>query len=293
MAEKEGAPAPTTKKTQKKPFKKQNKQKKGQKRQRSTADSGAKPVPKKQRTVEYEDLGAIDGWDWAEVSDLGTGVLGGDDVSGFLCLEEIDGVDVDYTETDAGKVVSFRRAKKPNRGKAKKATPDQPLDMEGTVFFDVDTYDETLAAKELQGTKQGAKPQDEEESAEVDDTDDDDVDEEDAESAQEVDSDDNAEENEEDEDIDMDKVVKKDKKTKQTKHKSGDVVMEEADAVSGQEQKKEQKVKEDPKNKKQKKQLRGEEAEDLEDEKDSGEQPAKGKNAKAPRPTIADIDPSK
>ena len=57
--------------------------------------------------IEYEELGDIDSWDWNESA--GADVFMGDDVGGFLCLEEISDVEVEYEGDDTvGKVAKFK-----------------------------------------------------------------------------------------------------------------------------------------------------------------------------------------
>lgn len=57
--------------------------------------------------IEYEDLGNIDTWDWNEAS--GTDMFLGDDAGGFLCLEEISDVEVEYEGDEvSGKVAKFK-----------------------------------------------------------------------------------------------------------------------------------------------------------------------------------------
>lgn len=57
--------------------------------------------------IDYEDLGNIDTWDWNEAS--GTDMFMGDDAGGFLCLEEISDVEVEYEGDDvSGKVAKFK-----------------------------------------------------------------------------------------------------------------------------------------------------------------------------------------
>ncbi|CEP11910.1 hypothetical protein [Parasitella parasitica] len=97
--------------------------------------------------IEYEDLGDIDSWDWNEAS--GTDIFMGDDAGGFLCLEEISDVEVEYEGDEvSGRVAKFKRVKKQGRKNGKKAQPTAPLSLEETgTFYDVDTFDEEKAAK--------------------------------------------------------------------------------------------------------------------------------------------------
>ena len=56
--------------------------------------------------IEYEDLSNIDSWDWNEVADSS---MITDDLGGFLCLEEIDDVHIEYDGDDQnGKVAKFK-----------------------------------------------------------------------------------------------------------------------------------------------------------------------------------------
>ncbi|GAA5813191.1 hypothetical protein MFLAVUS_006665 [Mucor flavus] len=96
--------------------------------------------------IEYEDLGKIDQWDWTETK--GTESFIADEAGGFLCLEEISDVEIEYEGDDTtGKVAKFKRRKKSDRKSGKKAEPTAPLQTED-VFYDLDTFDEELAAKE-------------------------------------------------------------------------------------------------------------------------------------------------
>lgn len=121
------------------------------------AAASKKAAPKKQQQqkletgvdgeIEYEDLGRMDDWDWNEVDGADNFVT--DELGGFLCLEEISDVEVEYEGDDTvGKVAKFKRVKKADRKAGKKAQPLAPLDMDNTVYYDIDTFDEDLAAKE-------------------------------------------------------------------------------------------------------------------------------------------------
>ncbi|KAI9476623.1 P-loop containing nucleoside triphosphate hydrolase protein [Zychaea mexicana] len=97
--------------------------------------------------IEYEDLNNLDSWDWSEVP---TSSMVTDDLGGFLCLEEIDDVHVEYEGDDTtGKVAKFKRVKKADRKTGKRAQPEMPLGVEDMKdFYDVDTFDEKLAAED-------------------------------------------------------------------------------------------------------------------------------------------------
>jgi hypothetical protein len=57
--------------------------------------------------IEYEELGDIDSWDWNETA--GTDTFLTDDAGGFLCLEEISDVEIEYEGDDTtGKVAKFK-----------------------------------------------------------------------------------------------------------------------------------------------------------------------------------------
>lgn len=62
--------------------------------------------------IEYESLGKIDDWDWTETAGVDSFVS--DDAGGFLCLEEISDVEVEYEGDDVtGKVAKFKVKKDP------------------------------------------------------------------------------------------------------------------------------------------------------------------------------------
>ena len=89
------------------------------KRQRSPNNGGTTSVSssKKRKVVQqqeqehnseiqYEDLSNIDSWDWNEVADSS---MITDDLGGFLCLEEIDDVHIEYEgDEQNGKVAKFK-----------------------------------------------------------------------------------------------------------------------------------------------------------------------------------------
>ncbi|KAI8970118.1 P-loop containing nucleoside triphosphate hydrolase protein [Mycotypha africana] len=98
--------------------------------------------------IEYEDLGNIDTWDWNDSNVTDTFLS--DDLGGFVCLEEISDVEVEYEGDDnTGKVAKFKRIKKTDRKHGKKANPTAPLSLEETQnFYDLDTFDESLVNDE-------------------------------------------------------------------------------------------------------------------------------------------------
>ncbi|KAI7864976.1 P-loop containing nucleoside triphosphate hydrolase protein [Spinellus fusiger] len=114
-----------------------------------------KVEPKKESASSYEDLGTMDTWDWSEITPGHSGLLT-DDLGGFLCLEEIDDVEVYYEGDDAtGKIAKFRRAKSTNRKVGRKANPTEPLkEEEMKNYYDVDTFDDAIAEKEQEGVEE-------------------------------------------------------------------------------------------------------------------------------------------
>lgn len=97
---------------QKKTQAKNGKQKniKGSKRKlvtSSDAPANKRRKVQNEQDVEYEELGAIDTWDWSEVATDST--MLSSDLGGFLCLEEIDDVQVEYEgDETSGKIVKFK-----------------------------------------------------------------------------------------------------------------------------------------------------------------------------------------
>jgi ATP-dependent RNA helicase DDX24/MAK5 len=75
---------------------------------------------RKVEQVEYEELGGIENWDWSEVT-APTNTFMSDDIGGFLCLEEISDVEVEYEgDENTGRVVKFkvtRKEQEQERGK--------------------------------------------------------------------------------------------------------------------------------------------------------------------------------
>ncbi|CAG8730074.1 12946_t:CDS:10, partial [Funneliformis caledonium] len=89
--------------------------------------------------------------EWSEVA-CPESIFMGDDLGGFLCLEEIDYVDVEYenNEETQGKTIKFKRIKsdeKSSNAKTKNlcAKPEEPLTKEeSSNYYDLDTFDESL-----------------------------------------------------------------------------------------------------------------------------------------------------
>jgi ATP-dependent RNA helicase DDX24/MAK5 len=84
---------------------------KNQNTKKPQADTKKPQVNNKKRKVEqveYEELGGIENWDWSEVT-APTSTFMSDDIGGFLCLEEISDVEVEYEgDENAGRVVKFK-----------------------------------------------------------------------------------------------------------------------------------------------------------------------------------------
>ncbi|KAJ8653378.1 hypothetical protein O0I10_010924 [Lichtheimia ornata] len=149
--------------------------KQGQKRQRSKQKNNSK---RRKLDVDYEELGDIDSWDWNEVSTTTTPMAG--DLGGFLCLEEIDDVAVDYEGDDqTGRVAKFKRIKKEDRKPGKPAKPTEPMDIaEMKDYYDLDTFDDKLAEKAAKKNKKKKNPKEEQppsEDNEEEEVEDDDV----------------------------------------------------------------------------------------------------------------------
>ncbi|KAJ1955886.1 ATP-dependent RNA helicase, partial [Dispira parvispora] len=114
-------------------------------------DTPTKPPSKKQR---IQLSNQMDDWDWCEVSCPDNMVLG-DDAGGFLCLEEIDGVNCVWEDNgDLGRTVRFEKVvptgkgavtNPPNAAKPGKANPDAPLTLKETrKFISVDDFSEGM-----------------------------------------------------------------------------------------------------------------------------------------------------
>ncbi|KAH7042853.1 P-loop containing nucleoside triphosphate hydrolase protein [Linnemannia elongata] len=96
------------------------------------------------------DYGRMDDWGWTPVSTEGIMM---DDMDGFLCLEELDGVEVAYEGSDlTGKTIVFKHdAKSAAAKKGKNVKHSEPLFVEnGEVFYDIDTFDEDTLIKQQQ-----------------------------------------------------------------------------------------------------------------------------------------------
>ncbi|KAF9899705.1 ATP-dependent RNA helicase [Linnemannia zychae] len=102
------------------------------------------------------DYGRMDDWGWTPVSTEGIMM---DDMDGFLCLEELDGVEVAYEGTETtGKTIVFKHDSKAAAAKkGKNVKHSEPLFVEdGEVFYDIDTFDEDVLMKQKQEGTQDA-----------------------------------------------------------------------------------------------------------------------------------------
>ncbi|KAF9910976.1 ATP-dependent RNA helicase [Lobosporangium transversale] len=90
------------------------------------------------------DYGKLDDWGWTPVDTEGMFM---DDTEGFLCLEELDGVEVDYQGTEeTGRTIVFKHdPKKAAAGKGKSVRHSEPLNVgDNEIYYDIDTFDEDL-----------------------------------------------------------------------------------------------------------------------------------------------------
>ncbi|KAK9709426.1 ATP-dependent RNA helicase [Basidiobolus ranarum] len=99
------------------------------------------------QSQDFEDIGVDDlnSLDWSEVS-YPKQMLLSDELGGFVCLEEIDGIDCDWIgDENSGRMIKFKKAKVSNAtNKGKRATPETPLTPgESEEFIDLDTFVET------------------------------------------------------------------------------------------------------------------------------------------------------
>ena len=86
------------------------------KRKRGKSDSNPKPAKhsRPNSSTDAQEFVEIDNLGWSEVV-CPESVFLGDEIGGFLCLEEIDGVDVEYKGNDkVGKVVKFKVSQSAN-----------------------------------------------------------------------------------------------------------------------------------------------------------------------------------
>ncbi|GAB5588402.1 ATP-dependent RNA helicase [Umbelopsis nana] len=117
-------------------------------------DSTATGTKKRKRTK--HNVETIHDLQWSEVQNPSSLLLT-DDAGGFVCLEELSDVDVEYEGDDAtGKIIKFKKVMPNKKAKSNKidkkhgpANPEKPLSIEETKdYFDLDTFDEKLAAQQ-------------------------------------------------------------------------------------------------------------------------------------------------
>ncbi|CAO3565128.1 unnamed protein product [Mortierella alpina] len=122
------------------------------KKQAGKKDAGGrKGAPKKGLgEIVNADYGRMDDWGWAPVDTEGMLM---DDMDGFLCLEELDGVDVAYEGTaETGMTVVFKHnAEAAAKKKGKNIKHSEPLSVnDNEVYYDIDTFDEDVLLQERQ-----------------------------------------------------------------------------------------------------------------------------------------------
>ncbi|KAG0035254.1 ATP-dependent RNA helicase [Podila clonocystis] len=118
---------------------------------------GGKKTPHGEVVV--ADFNQIDDWGWTPVSTDGMIM---DDMDGFLCLEELDDVEVSYEGTEAtGRTVVFKHdAKVASAKKGKNVRHSEPLPVgDNEVFYDIDTFDEDVLLQQ-QEQEEGSGDQD-------------------------------------------------------------------------------------------------------------------------------------
>ncbi|KAJ3063122.1 ATP-dependent RNA helicase [Podochytrium sp. JEL0797] len=119
----------------------------------------AEPDAPEEEVNEYKDPDAVplSNLSWSEVSSFKDSDFfrgGKDGEGGFLCLEELEGVDVEVVENLSGsKMVKFKTLQNvaPSKEKkpVKRATPEVPFSAEETAakFINIDDFDESAVAK--------------------------------------------------------------------------------------------------------------------------------------------------
>ncbi|KAG0247931.1 ATP-dependent RNA helicase [Mortierella polycephala] len=96
------------------------------------------------------DYGSIDDWGWTPVSTDGMLM---DDMDGFVCLEELDNIEIAYEGTEeTGRTVIFKHdAKVAAAKKGKNVKHSEPLHIDDSeVFYDIDTFDENVLLQQQQ-----------------------------------------------------------------------------------------------------------------------------------------------
>ncbi|KAG2176686.1 hypothetical protein INT44_007350 [Umbelopsis vinacea] len=120
-----------------------------------TLDPSADGSKKRKRTkLNIED---VHEFAWSEVQNPSSLLLTSDDAGGFVCLEELSDVDVEYEGTEAtGQIIKFKKVTPKKKSKAIKseqklgpANPEKPLSIEETKeYYDLDTFNENIANKQ-------------------------------------------------------------------------------------------------------------------------------------------------
>ncbi|KAG0357778.1 hypothetical protein BC939DRAFT_454781 [Gamsiella multidivaricata] len=115
---------------------------------------------KSQGQIVVADYGKLDDWGWTPVETDGMIM---DDMEGFLCLEELDGVEVDYVGTEeTGRTVVFKHDPKTAAAKkGKHVKHSEPLAVKDSeVYYDIDTFDEDALVQQKQQGAEGSQDAD-------------------------------------------------------------------------------------------------------------------------------------
>ncbi|KAI8363577.1 P-loop containing nucleoside triphosphate hydrolase protein [Mortierella sp. GBAus27b] len=114
-----------------------------------------------QGEVVVADYGNLDDWGWTPINTEGVMM---DDMEGFLGLEELDGVNIDFEGSEeTGKTIVFKHNPKVAAAKkGKQLKHSQPLDVRaGEVYYDIDTFDEDeFERQKAQGDQDGEEAED-------------------------------------------------------------------------------------------------------------------------------------
>ncbi|RIA98835.1 P-loop containing nucleoside triphosphate hydrolase protein [Glomus cerebriforme] len=108
----------------------------------------------------------LDSLEWSEVN-YPDSIFMGDDLGGFLCLEEVDDIDIEYegNKETQGKTIKFKKVKSNKKLSNIKnnnscANPEEPLpEEESSKYYDLDTFDENILIenKEMELSSQSEK----------------------------------------------------------------------------------------------------------------------------------------
>ncbi|KAI8601371.1 P-loop containing nucleoside triphosphate hydrolase protein [Dissophora ornata] len=128
--------------------KNKNKNKKNNNNKGDNNKKAAKGGKKDQGQIVVADYGRLDDWGWSAVDTEGMMM---DDMEGFLCLEELDGIEVDYEGTEeTGRTVVFK-VRYINSKKGKNVKHSEPLPVQDNdVYYDIDTFDEDVLIQQKQ-----------------------------------------------------------------------------------------------------------------------------------------------